>query len=443
MRNKNTQRINYKVVENQLINYLETAIGDEMILNSFIRGIKIVSYDEQRILFYVNSKEKKQFIEKECLEIFKKAIKDVLSSNLNIEFTLEANDFLVEKKDKTKSYINKKFTFDNYVVSSFNNDVVKIAKKIIKELGRFSPFYIYSDSGLGKTHLLHAIGNKLLKNKKNVLYVEPNRFTEKIRFLSKQNGGISNFVENLKKYDIVLFDDVQLMGDRTTTLKVLFQLINHFVEKEKQIIIASDVVANKLSGFESRYITRFESGISEKIKNLKVEDVSKLLLKKLKDENLDPNKWEKEAINFIARNNTSSIRVLEGAIKRISFYMENKTNVKYTHSVISNIFKNLEVDKLELTPSRIISMVAIYYKINKSDITGKSRKKEYVFPRHLAIYLVRQIMDLSQTQIGKIFGNRDHSTVINAIKNIDKKIKIDKASKLVLKTMERKIKMIS
>ena len=441
MRNKNTKKINYKVTENQLINYLEMAVGDEMILNSFIRGIKIVSFDDKNIVFYIDSKEKKEFIEKECLGIFKKAIKDVLNLNLNIEFVLQVNDFSKEKQKK--SYINKKFTFDNYVISSFNNDVVQIAKKIIKELGKFSPFYVYSESGLGKTHLLHAIGNKLIKNKKNVLYVEPNRFTDNIRVLSKKSGGISDFIESLKHVDAILFDDIQIMGDRTTTLKVLFQLINHFVENEKQIVIASDVVANKLSGFESRYITRFESGISEKIKNLKIEDVSKILLKKLKDEDLDPDKWEKEAINFIARNNTSSIRVLEGAIKRISFYMENKTNIKYTHSIVSNIFKNLEVDKFELTPSRIISVIASYYKINKSDITGKSRKKEFIFPRHLSIYLVRQITNLSQTQIGKLFGNRDHSTVINAIKNIDKKIKIDKASKLVLKTIERKIKTIS
>jgi chromosomal replication initiator protein len=135
--------------------------------------------------------------------------------------------------------------------------------------------------------------------------------------------------------------------------------------------------------------------------------------------------------------------MLEGAIKRIGFYMENKNNVKYTYNIISNIFKNLEIDQSELTPSRIISVIANYYKINKSDIKGKSRKKEFVFPRHVSIYLIRQMTNLSQKEIGRIFGNRDHSTIINAIKNIDKKIKIDKAHKLAIEQIERKIKKIS
>ncbi len=436
------KNINIKVLEKQLINNLEQTINDKMILNSFIKGLRVVSFDEKKIILFVNSKESKKTIEKYYLDIFQKAIKNILNLSLKIKFVLNSESLLYEEK-KINSHINPNLNFDSYVISKFNESVIKISKTIIKKIGKYSPFYISSKSGLGKTHLLHAIGNKLLKKNINTLYIEPNRFTEKITKLSNKKDGISNYINNLKKYDVILFDDIQIMGDKVVTLKVLFQIVNYFVENKKQIIITSDKVAQELSGFEERFITRFESGISEKINKLKIEDVSKILIKKLEEENLNPKKWEKEAINFIARNNTSSIRMLEGAIKRIGFYMENKNNVKYTYNIISNIFKNLEIDQSELTPSRIISVIANYYKINKSDIKGKSRKKEFVFPRHVSIYLIRQMTNLSQKEIGRIFGNRDHSTIINAIKNIDKKIKIDKAHKLAIEQIERKIKKIS
>jgi chromosomal replication initiator protein len=283
------KNINIKVLEKQLINNLEQTINDKMILNSFIKGLRVVSFDEKKIILFVNSKESKKTIEKYYLDIFQKAIKNILNLSLKIKFVLNSESLLYEEK-KINSHINPNLNFDSYVISKFNESVIKISKTIIKKIGKYSPFYISSKSGLGKTHLLHAIGNKLLKKNINTLYIEPNRFTEKITKLSNKKDGISNYINNLKKYDVILFDDIQIMGDKVVTLKVLFQIVNYFVENKKQIIITSDKVAQELSGFEERFITRFESGISEKINKLKIEDVSKILIKKLEEENLNPKK---------------------------------------------------------------------------------------------------------------------------------------------------------
>lgn len=148
-------------------------------------------------------------------------------------------------------------------------------------------------------------------------------------------------------------------------------------------------------------------------------------------------------MSFVARNNTSSIRSLEGAVKRIVFYTENEKHTKYTYNVVSTIFRDLAVDPSELTPERIISVVANYYSIHKKDIVGKSRKKEFVIPRHMAMYLIREITDSSLIEIGKIFGGRDHSTIINGISRIDQAMKMDKAVNLAVSNIEQRIRTIN
>lgn len=144
----------------------------------------------------------------------------------------------------------------------------------------------------------------------------------------------------------------------------------------------------------------------------------------------------------MARNNTSSIRSLEGAVKRVLFYTEDDEDVEYTLSVISKIFHNLSLDASELTTDRILSTVSTYYKISKKDIIGKSRKREIVSARHVGIYLTREILGISYSQIGKAFGGRDHSTIMSACKLIDKNRNMDQATKLALKALENKIKTV-
>ncbi len=443
--NLTNEKINNHTNTNLLIDYLEGVIGDEMILNSFIRGLQIINESQTSLLIQVQSFEAKNIINFEYKEIFLQAIETIFNKNLEFKIVLKGDDeFLVQnKKTPILKNINQKYVFENYVTSSFNSEAVTIAKKIAIKSGKFSPFYINAKSGLGKTHLLHAIGNEALKNNYSVIYIEPNKFTRDVVEMIKKGQDIIEFTESFAKYDYLLFDDIQNLGDRSVTLNVLFNIINKHIDEEKQIVICSDKSAKELSGFEERFITRFVSGISTNITEPDINDLIKILEFKLDKENLKPNNWEKEAIKFIARNNSYSIRSLEGAIKRILFFAENMPNIKYTYTIISNIFKELDVDPIELTPSRVLNTICNYYKISKKDLIGKSRKKEFVTARHMAIWLIKKINKLSYVEIGSLFGNRDHSTIISAIKNIERLMTINKTVKIAAEKIEDKIKKIN
>ena len=437
--------INNKSNTAMVVDYLEGIIADEMILNSYIRDISIISTTSTSVLFAVNSTQAKEVIQSDYLFGFSQAVEGVFGKSLEPKFILSGESpAFVDKTTKNSKNIAKKFTFDTYVESDFNREVIKMSNKVVENPGKYSPLYIASKSGLGKTHLLHAIGNEGTKNGFTSIYIEPNKFTKDIQIASQKGGtSVSDYADGLKQYDILLFDDIQNLGDRSVTLRVLFEIINHQIENDKQVVIVSDKVAQELSGFESRFITRFVSGISSTIKEPTMQDMITVLKFKLQSEKMNPEEWEKDALSFIARNNTSSIRALEGAIKRISFYTENDNDIKYTYTVVSNIFRDLAVDPSELTPNRIITTVSNYYKINKKDIIGKSRKKEFVIPRHIAIYLVREITKLSYVEIGKSFGDRDHSTIISAVRTIGQNIKMDKAVKLAVSSIEQKVKTVT
>lgn len=438
-----TENINNVINTNMLIDYLEGIIGDEMILNSFIRDVRIVNVSPTLVTINVQSLEAMNFINSNYVNQFRDGIKNVFEKNLEFKLILSGEESIyhTQNHEPQHQFINKKFDFSNFIEGSYNQETLLIIKKTIKKLGKFSPIFITSKSGLGKTHILHATGNALIDLGHSCMYVEPNKFTKDITELSKLGGdSITNYVESLKKYDVLMFDDIQNLGERSVTLKVLFEILNTFIENEKQIIIASDKSPSELSGFEARFITRFSSGLTTTLKEPSLNDLIKILEFKLGVEGLNPEKWEKEALQFIARNNSSSIRSIEGAVKRVNFFLELDSNTRYTYSVISNIFKELTIDQDELTPSRIISKVASYYKINKSDIVGKSRNKEIIIARHMAIWFVRKILGLPYKEIGKLFGNRDHSTVISAIKVIDKKMMMNNVVKLAAEKIEEKIK---
>ena len=438
----NVNDINLKAYSGMIIDYLEGALGDEMLMNSFYRDLAITSKTGSTVTIALGSVDAIVLAEERLMPTFNQCVSAVFNENLAIKFVVVGVEIDDDKKPKARaSRISQKYTFDNYVEGAFNKEVITMAKKVVSVPGKYSPLYITSNSGLGKSHLLHAIGNASFEEGKSVIYIEANWFTRKVVDGAKGMGpSIDDLIKDLASYDILLFDDIQNLGDRSTTLKVLFTIINQAIEDDRQIIITSDKVAQELSGFENRFITRFTAGLSSIIESPSIDDLVKVLEFKLKDGGMDLVKWEDEALKFIARNHTSSIRSLEGAVKRVVFFTENISNIKYTYVVISNIFKELSIDPSELTPTRILGVVSKYYKIHKKDILGRSRKKDVVVARHMAMWLMRKILKLSLSKIGKTFGGRDHSTVLNAINKIDLQIKMNKAVRFAAQKIENKIK---
>ena len=439
---KNIVNFENKTKTDMLINYLESVIVDEMILNSFIRDIKVIGINKNEIIISVYSTNIIAVLENNYKQYFIDGIKQIFEKELDVSFVLNGAD--VAYKNKRSKNISKKHNFLNYVVSNFNQEVINMTKKSIKKPGKFSPIFITSSSGLGKTHLLHSIGNEFENQNLTSFYIEPNKFTKDIIRFSKRGGdALSQYIESFNSYDVLLFDDIQNLGDRVVTLRVLFEILNTFIDNKKQIYIASDKSPEQLSGFEFRFITRFSSGLTTKINKPNVVDLKKIFESKLQKEGISTQKWDKDAMIFVVRNNDSSIRSIEGAIKRILFYTEDDNNIKYTTEFVSNIFKELKINPEKITPQRIIETTSLFYKINKNEIIGKTRKANVVAARHVSMWLVRKILDIPFMKIGKIFGGRDHSTVISSIKSINNKIAINNSVEVAIKKLEQRIRRVS
>ncbi len=452
------RQINNKTNTQLLINFLESTISDEMIFNSFIKEIKIIEDYKGVVVIETPSEPVRQILERDYKQMLQSAVKEILERNIdiklilkgtyinNIEFNNKNSKYDKKKKVSTlaDSNIIEKYNFDNYVSCKFNKKALRGAKSIIDEQGIFSPLFIFSSSGLGKTHLLHAIGNEVIKGGKTALFINPDRLTYKLTEAMKQSQeNIKNIIEEIISFDYIMFDDIQNLGNRTKTLSVLFNIINYASEKGTQIIFAADKTPNELGGFEERFITRFEKGLTLEIENPNINDLIIILRQKLDLEGLNSSKWEEKALSFIARNYSNSIRSVEGAVKRVKFFTMDNQSIKYTHAVVTKIFNQLKINKEELTSERIISTVSHYYKVPKSEICGKTRKQEVVQARHIAMWLIRSIKQLSFAQIGELFGGRDHSTTMSAINKIETSMRINSAVKLAVKQIESKINKVS
>ncbi len=446
--------INNKSNTQLLLAFLETAISDQMIFRSFVSEINIIDDLGGTIIIETPTEAVNFILKRDYNDFIKSAAKEVLERSVDIKLVVKGAYILEENSSEeikpkrpkiiAESNVISKYNFSNYVIGKFNQKAFKGAKAIIDKQGIFSPLFIYSSSGLGKTHLLHAIGNEVIKKGKIALFINPDRLTFRLTEAMRQSqDAVNNIIDKITSFDYIMFDDIQNLGNRTKTLSVLFNIINIAQEKGIQIIFAADKTPNELGGFEDRFITRFEKGLTLEIENPNIQDLIEILKQKLDIENLNSIKWEEKALSFIARNYSNSIRSIEGAVKRVKFFTMDNQTIKYTHAVVSKIFDQLKINKEELTPQRIVSTVSHYYKIPKADIYGKTRKQNVVQARHIAMWLIRSIKGLSFAQIGEIFGGRDHSTTMSAINKIETSMRINSAIKLAIKQIESKITKVS
>lgn len=447
--NNNTNQLYTK---NLLIEF-ERELNDQLIFSSFIRDINVHVVNDNLIYVVLSSKESINYLKSKYSKILEIVNKRVFNKKYKViyidKFTFRKSattDNTLNVQDLAKkSSIKSTLLFSNYISAHFNENVIRASKKIINSNEIiFSPFFVYSSSGLGKTHLLHAIGNKLIEKNKKVCYINPETFTKKIiPFLMDNNQEkINKIVDKYKSFDILIFDDIQMYAGKNSTLSVLFNIISYNLSENNQIIIASDKEPELLGGFEERFITRFQGGLTLEIKQPTFDDMIKILKQKLDASNINSNNWEEEALKFIVRNHSSSIRSIEGAVNRVKFYEDEIGNIKYTQQVVNKIFSTLKQDKENITKERIIDIVAKYYSLTRTDLQNKSRRKDIVLGRHISMWLIRDILGLTYKEIGDFFNGKDHSTVLVAIEKIDTKMKMNDSIKSALKKLKQKIEFI-
>ncbi|MDY5854425.1 MAG: chromosomal replication initiator protein DnaA [Arcanobacterium sp.] len=323
---------------------------------------------------------------------------------------------------QAQARLNPRYTFDSFVIGESNRFAHATALAVAESPGStYNPLFLYSDSGMGKTHLLHAIGNytlTLFPNKK-VLYISSEEFTNWfINALRDQQ--VHTFKDQFRNVDVLLIDDIQFISNKDQTLDEFFHTFNALSNANKQIVITSDVAPKLLTGFEDRMISRFASGITASIDLPNLETRIAILDKKAAAENMAV---PREVVEYIATHMTSNVREMEGALRRVTAYADLARQA-ISLDMAQLVLKDMIADpsSLKITASIIMAQTAAYYEISMDSLTSPTRSRSVTMPRHIAMYLCREMTDLSLPKIAEIFHRRDHTTVINAVRNVENKM---------------------
>jgi chromosomal replication initiator protein len=315
---------------------------------------------------------------------------------------------------------NRNFTFDSFVVGPGNEFAKSAALAVAKAPGKtkFNPLLIYSSVGLGKTHLLHAIGNSLLSenNKVKVMFTSSEEFY--LHFIDAiKNNRTKYFSDSLKSCDVLLIDDIQFLSGKESTQEEFFYIFNTLYQNERQIVLTSDVHPVELKGLQDRLVSRFHWGLCVDIQPPNLETRVAIIKKKSEESNIS---LSENILSYIAENVSSNIRELEGIIIRLMAF-SSITKQAISIDLVKNIISEKNKNKLKKASIEdIITIVTDYYKVPVNNIREKNRTKEVAFCRQLAMYMVKTFTNYSLKSIGLHFGGRDHSTVIHAINNIEK-----------------------
>lgn len=327
-------------------------------------------------------------------------------------------------KNTSSININKKYNFDEFVSGSSNQFAYAAANAVANNPATtYNPLFIYGGVGLGKTHLVNAIGNAILQKnpEMRVCYYTSEKFMNEL-INSLRYAKMDEFRNKFRSMDVLLIDDVQFIAGKERTQEEFFHTFNSLYESHKQIVVTSDKFPKEIPGLEERLRSRFEWGLIADIQSPDVETKQAIL--KIKAEQNGINLPEDVAF-FLANSITSNVRELEGYLIRIGAYA-SLTSTSITLSMAKDILKNILVEKRrEITVEEIQKVVAHYFNIKISDLKSAKRLKALVLPRQVAMYIARQLTSCSYPEIGEKFGGKDHSTIIHAIKKIDKKIEED------------------
>ncbi|TFE25344.1 chromosomal replication initiator protein DnaA [Cohnella luojiensis] len=339
--------------------------------------------------------------------------------------------------------LNPKYTFDTFVIGAANR-FAHAASLAVAELPAksYNPFFMYGGVGLGKTHLMHAIGHYILEHNPHmkVLYLSSEKFTNEFINAIRDNRGES-FRNKYRNIDVLLIDDIQFLAGKEGTQEEFFHTFNALHEEHKQIVISSDRPPKEIPTLEERLRSRFEWGLITDIQPPDLETRIAILRKKAKAENLDiPN----EAMMYIANMIDSNIRELEGALIRIVAY-SSLTNQDISAHLAAEALKDI----LPTGRNRLITMqdiqqrVGDYYGLKLEDFKARKRTKAVAFPRQIAMYLSRELTDYSLPKIGDAFGGRDHTTVIHAHEKISQLLKVDQDLYKIINSLTEKIKNLT
>lgn len=433
------------VIWQQILEKLELRISSVSFM-LWIKTIKPIEIDDKDNFIIaaqsVSAKNQilRNFVDKIgdcCFEIVGKPLKIVvLDPNEEIDY-LKSNK--VEEKpvaQEEKNPFVEKFTFDNFVVGKSNQFVYAAARTVAEHPGkRYNPLFIYGGVGLGKTHLLHAIGNYLreFSPKLKIMYTTCEQFTNDYissLYSPTKNKAVMEFRGKYRNLDVLMVDDIQFISNKKETQEEFFHTFNELILSNKQVIICSDRPPKDIPTLEDRLRSRFASGLIHDIQKPDIETRIAILHKKSQ---LEKYYAEDDVINYIAEHVDTNIRELEGKLSEVYFLATLNGKKVATMDEVKDIFSNQQEEiKNSLSPDEIISVVCDYFNVSYQDLIGKKKSKEIVEPRMISIYLISELLNLPLVNIGKIFGGRDHTTIMHSRDKITQDLKTNKKTQTLV-----------
>ena len=416
---------------------LRENVEDVRFFDVFLSESYIHSFEGSQMVVAVNSKLAATILSTKYLEVFQESVRSVTGKQIKIRFDVSENlksSAPVEDKPVyfKNSVVNPHFTFDSFVTGPSNLEAKQASMYIASNPGvGFNPLFIYSNPGLGKTHLLQAIINFVKENfpGKKALYCESGDFLQEFVTIAGGEKQIGAFKKYINSFDILLIDDIQLFANKEATLTLFFDIFNKMLQTGKQVVITSDKAPSELKGFEERLKTRFASGLTVVINQPEVPTCVAILKSKIENSPLDINSFDPKVLDFIGEKFSKNVREIDSALNKLIFYVTSYKPTKYIDmttalEALQNLI-DIKDTKQKLSEQKIINVVADYYNLTPSELTGPSRESKVTLPRHIAMYLIRTLLDVPFTKIGYIFGGKDHSTVMSGVNKVEKSLKVN------------------
>ena len=423
------------------------SIISEDSFKTWIEPLSFIDLKDKSCFIGVPNAFFREWVSENFGSIISTLLKDALKEDVKIEYVLKKDEKAGEKKrvvvikQSNYSQFNPKYSFENFVVGSSNQFANAACLAVSTNPGKtYNPLFIYGGVGLGKTHLLNAIGNFLLNhgtiNPERICYITAETFTNEL-INSIRYEKMEDFRNRFRKMDILLIDDIQFIAGKERTQAEFFHTFNTLYDNMKQIVVTSDKFPRDIENFEERLKSRFEWGLVADIQSPDIETKVAILNKKAEQEKID---LPLDVAFFIATNSEDSIRSLEGTLIRVGAYA-SLNNTPITSDLVRDTMGHIIKEKnKEITLDMIIKDVCSHFSVTLSDIKSNKRIKSIMIPRQVAMYLSRKLTDSSLVSIGEKFGGKDHATVLHSIKKIESEINVKKEFKSTVEKIVQRLK---
>lgn len=438
----------------QVLSIIQTKLSKPS-FDTWLKSTKATVFTDSTLIISTPNNFTREWLESRYAKMISSTVYDFLGKQVDVKFVLEDAEYTPAKpvlpplsnakqnviqEETFSNMLNPKYTFDTFVIGSGNRFAHAASLAVAEAPAKaYNPLFLYGGVGLGKTHLMHAIGHYVLEHNPSakVLYLSSEKFTNEFINAIRDNRG-EYFRNKYRSIDVLLIDDIQFLAGKEQTQEEFFHTFNALHEERKQIIISSDRQPKEIPTLEERLRSRFEWGLITDIQPPDLETRIAILRKKAKAENLDiPN----EAMLYIANQIDTNIRELEGALIRVVAY-SSLINQDVTTHLAAEALKNIIPSSRPKTISiqDIQQKVGEFYGLKLEDFKARKRTKAVAFPRQVAMYLSRELTDYSLPKIGEAFGGRDHTTVIHAHDKIDEALKNDQDLYNIVNSIKEKIK---